>query len=118
MTTSDELLAIERSLWIDGPDAYDRHLDAECLIAFTGMAGLFTRDEVAATVADSPRWRNLEIDVQALVEPTADVAILTYRAAAVRGEDESYRALVSSGYVRRDGSWRLTFHQQTPVTDE
>ena len=26
----------------------------------------------------------------------------------------TYSALVSSAYVRRDGGWRLAFHQQTP----
>lgn len=115
MTTKDEILEIERSLWTDGPDAYHRHLDTECLTAFTGMAGVSTRDEVAATVAEGPRWRNLDIDVQGVVEPTSDVALLTYEASAARGKDESYRALVSSGYVRRDEAWKLMFHQQTPL---
>jgi hypothetical protein len=31
--------------------------------------------------------------------------------------DESYRALVSSGYARRDDGWKMVFHQQTPLTE-
>jgi hypothetical protein len=33
----------------------------------------------------------------------------------VRPEGERYRALVSSGYVKRNGSWKMMFHQQTPL---
>lgn len=118
MPTTDDLLAIERSLWSDGPKAYQRHLDDECLIVFTEMAGVSTRDEVAAMVADGPRWKDLDIEVQGLAQPTPDTAILTYRASATRGEDERYEAVVSSGYVRRDGAWKMMFHQQTPLPDE
>lgn len=111
----DELLTIERELWSGGPDAYQRHVDDECLVAFTEMAGVMSRDAVAATVKDGPRWRDLELDVQGVVTPTDDVAILTYRASAVRGSDERYRAVISSAYVKRQKQWKLTFHQQTPL---
>ena len=59
--------------------------------------------------------RDLRIEVAGLLAPTADVAILTYRASATRGEGPRYRALVSSGYVRRLDGWKLAFHQQTPL---
>ena len=49
------------------------------------------------------------------MQPTDDVAIITYRAAAEREGSEQYRARVSSGYVKRDGAWRMVFHQQTPL---
>lgn len=118
MSIQDELLPIERSLWTEGPDAYRRHLDDECLTAFTEMAGVWSRERIATMVADGPRWREVRIDVQGLATPTADVAILTYRANAARGEDEQYVALVSSGYVRRDGAWKMMFHQQTPLPEK
>jgi hypothetical protein len=111
----DELLAIERELWSGGPDSYQRHVDEECLVAFTEMAGVSSRDAVAASVASGPRWRELTMDVQGLLAPTSDVAILTYRASAVRGRDERYTALASSAYVKRQDGWKLVFHQQTPV---
>lgn len=115
MTTVEELLPIEKSLWTDGPEAYRRHVDGKCLLAFTKMAGVSNRDEIVATVAAGPRWRELEFDVQGLVQPAADVALLTYRVSAIRGDDERYRALVGSGYVRRDDGWKLMYHQQTPL---
>jgi hypothetical protein len=45
-----------------------------------------------------------------------DAPILTRRARAVLGADELYRALVSS-YVRRNGTCKLMFHQQTPLAE-
>lgn len=116
MTTVEELLPIEKSLWTGGPDAYREHVDEACLLAFTSMAGVSSREEIAGTVADGPRWRDLKIDVQGLVQPAADVALFTYRASAVRGSDDGrYRALVGSGYVRREDGWKLMYHQQTPL---
>lgn len=116
--TQEELLTIERSLWTDGPEAYRRHLDDQCLVAFTEMAGARSREEVAGMVGDAPRWRDVEIEVEGVARPTDDITILTYRASAARGADERYRALVSSGYVRRGGEWRMMFHHQTPLKDD
>lgn len=113
----DELVRIERTLWTGGPSAYEAHVDAQCLLAFTAQAGVSTREEVARAVADGPRWSDLRMDVVGLLEPTPDVAVLTYRASARRGDDAPYRALVTSGYVRRDDGWKLMFHQQTPLGD-
>lgn len=115
MAIRDELLDIERELWTAGPEAYHDNLDEECLVAFTSMSGISTRGQIAATVGEGPRWRDLEIQVDGLIQPTGDVAILTYRASAVRGEGENYRAVVSSGYVRREDGWKMVFHQQTPL---
>lgn len=116
MSLEDDLLTLERRLWTGGPDAYRETLDPKCLVAFTGHAGVMPRDEIAGSVGDGPRWRDLEIEPQGLVQPADDVALVTYRAAAVRGDEgERYRALVSSGYARRDGAWKLVFHQQTPL---
>ena len=45
-----------------------------------------------------------------------DAALLSYRFRGRRGDDFTYTALMGSVYVRRDGAWRMAFHQQTPVT--
>jgi hypothetical protein len=71
---------------------------------------------VAKSVTDGERWRDVQMDVEGLLAPSDNIALLTYRASAVRGADEKYRALVSSGYVKRNGSWKLAFHQQTPLS--
>ena len=116
MTLENELLSIERTLWSAEAEAYRRNLDDRCLVAFTGMAGVSSREEIAGSVEGSQRWKDLDLEVVGLLQPTPDVALLTYRAGAVRGE-ERYRALVSSGYARRDDGWKMVFHQQTPLVD-
>ncbi len=116
MTIEQTLIELEEQFWTGGPEFYHSSSDAHCLVAFPGMARVLSADELAGTVASGPRWRDLEIEVKGLIQPLDDVAILTYEASALRGEDERYRALVSSAYVKRDDSWKLAFHQQTPLT--
>jgi hypothetical protein len=115
MDIQKELLKKEETLWSGGATAYRRALDDDCLVAFTEMAGVQSRDEIADMAGKSPeRWRDVDIDIEGLLQPTANVTILTYRVTAMRG-DQPYSARVSSGYVNRDGDWRMMFHQQTPL---
>lgn len=114
MTLTDQLLEIETKLWTEGAEYYRDHLDQEAIVAFGRMAGAMSKDEVAATVTDGPRWSPPRIEVKGCIEPTPGFALLTYQAHAERPGSEPYDALVSSGYVRRNGSWKLAFHQQTP----
>lgn len=113
-----DLLAVERSLWTGGAEVYEEHLDRECLLAFTQMGGVSSREAVAGQVDGAPRWRGVEMEVEGLIRPADEVAILTYRAEAVRDGGERYEARVSSGYVRREGAWKLMFHQQTPLVGD
>jgi hypothetical protein len=115
MTLQTDLLAIERRFWTGDREFYQRHVDDQCLTAFTSRAGVAPRERIAATVGEGPRWRDVKIDLKGVVAPTADVAILTYQASATRADGERYAALVSSAYVNRDGTWKLAFHQQTPL---
>jgi hypothetical protein len=39
---SEQLLAIEKHFWTGGPEAYRRHADDRCLIAFAEMAGVMS----------------------------------------------------------------------------
>jgi hypothetical protein len=117
MNLRDNLLAMEQRLWSGDTTDYRRTLDDDCLIAFTEAAGVTPRD-VIADQADGNRWHDLDIEVEGFLQPTEDVALLTYHATAVRANDEPYEARVSSGYVRRDGDWKMMFHQQTPLPME
>lgn len=102
MSLKDEVVAIERQLWTGGAGACLENLDAECPTAFTEMSGAMSREEVAGSADSAPRWRDVEIDVQGVLQPNDDLALLTYRASAARGEGERFRALISSAYVRRE----------------
>ena len=90
---------------------------ARLLLALGGGTTFFDKDQIARTVGDGPRWRDVELSTKGVVEPIDDFALLTYEANATRGDGEPYHALVSSGYVKRAGAWKLAFHQQTPLAD-
>jgi len=115
MELRDDLVAMEKKLWSGGQSEYRNTLDSDCLVAFTEMAGISSRDEIASQ-ASARRFSDVDIDVDALLRPTDDVAILTYHVHALR-EKTPYDAVVSSGYVRRDGLWKMMFHQHTPLGD-
>ena len=48
------------------------------------------------------------------MELTPDGVTLTYHVTASRAEGQPYTAWLTSTWVRRDGDWRMAFHQQTP----
>ena len=116
MTLRTDLLALEKQFWNGDAEFYRSHLDDNCLVAFTDMAGVMRKDDIAAMVKkDPPRWADLHFEEKGLVEPVHDMAVLSYEASGKRGSGEAYNAIVSSGYVKRDGEWKLAFHQQTPL---
>lgn len=115
MSTETQLLELERGFWTKGADFYRQHVDRTCLVAFTEQAGLLVRDAVAASVGEGPRWQDVQMELKGFSQPSDGFAILTYRAHARRATGEPYESLVSSAYVRRNGDWKLAFHQQTPL---
>ena len=117
-TLVNELYTIERGFWEEGGDFFRDHLDDKCLLAFPGMVGTQSREEVAASASDNNRWRDVVIEHRALVEPGAGSAIISYEASATRLDGTFYHAIASSGYVRRrKGGWKLMFHGQTPLAE-
>ena len=109
----DELLEIERELGGGTGDTYRKHLTDDAVVVVPGAA--ITREQTAFAIDATPGWDEFEITEDRVVPLTDDSAILTYRWSSRRG-DETYEALMSSVYVRRDGEWKLALHQQTPVT--
>jgi hypothetical protein len=117
----DELFEIEKGFWLSGEEHFRKHLDEECLLAFPQqgeMHGLFSRDQVAASVAMPDRWRDLAMSDR-YAKPLSDNAtVISYRAIVRRSDGTPYEALVSSVYVRREQGWRLAFHQHSPDKPE
>ena len=112
-----DLLALEKQFWTGDEAFYRENVDRSCLVAFAEMAGVMGNDEIAATVRDGNRWTQLELLARGFLQPTPDVALLTYEAKAERADGRPYRALVSTGYVRRGQAWKMTFHAETPLND-
>jgi hypothetical protein len=117
--SADELVELEERGWralategAGGP-FYAEVLDREVLMLLPG--GLVIADRDAALGAMSgPPWSEYRIEAPVARLLTPDAGFVAYGVRARRGDAPEYSALVSSAYVRRDGSWRLAFHQQTP----
>jgi len=115
MDLREILVEMEERFWTDGEDFYREHLADEALMAFPEPAGVMERDATVEAIAQAPRWKVVEFEEVRVLRPGPEVAVLVYKAEAQRPEQEApYSAVVSSLYVRRAGTWRLAFHQQTP----
>jgi hypothetical protein len=112
-TAKRHLLEIERELAAGGGGAYRRHLADAALIVVPGR--VLDRDETVAAMDASEGWDEFSIEDERLLGLGSETAVLNYRFRGRRGETV-YEAILSSAYARRpDGSWRLAFHQQTPL---
>ena len=114
MPLEQDLLEMERALWTGGPQTYAAQTDDRCLVVFAEMAGVMARDDIAKT-AEEGRWQEVAITPKGFVQPTPDVAVVAYDCTARRKDGAPYHALISSGYVQREGGWKLAFHQQTEL---
>lgn len=112
MADADLLQRLEAQFWTEDAAFYRSHLAEDCLMVFPGM-GILNREQIIEGIAGGSRWEHVTIDDLQLAHPACDVAILAYRGTAER-EGERYTALVSSLYARREGRWKLIFHQQSP----
>lgn len=111
---ADELWQEERDFWLAGSAEATRKLDEGCLMAFAAT-GILTRRKVVETLANGPRWQEVSFADRASIE-TDEIRVLAYRATARRAGAETYRALCTTTWVRREGGdWRIVQHQQTPV---
>ena len=109
MATKDDFLPLEKKFWTGNADWYRKNLDNSCLVAFTEMSGLYGKEDIAATIKDEARWRNLDLSVKGFLEPAPGVAILTYEAHATRAKmartTRRWSALATSSETGR-GKWR------------
>ncbi|MEO8531309.1 MAG: nuclear transport factor 2 family protein [Deltaproteobacteria bacterium] len=105
---------LERAFWLQGEAFFKDNLDPEAIMVFPDPVGVMHGDAIARSLKDAPRWDDVEIDlIQNRIGE--NVAVLAYRASALRGNEPPYAALCGSVYERRDDQWVLCFHQQTPA---
>src|SRR5688500_11814842 len=117
MSLQDELVTIERTLWTNDRQIYDGRLDDDAVPVFpeTGvMRKAAALEGIEQENRAGRRWSDVAFaDVEA-VAVTPDAALLTYRADARWEHESTIRSvLATSLYVRRDGEWRVAFHQQS-----
>ncbi len=114
MTLQQELFEIEHRLWTGGPEAYEAHTDDNCLVAFKDAVGIMARDAISG-MAKKGRWKEISLLPKGMLTLSDTSAVISYECTARRQDNQPYHAVVSSGYVKRSGGWRLAFHQQTPM---
>ncbi|WP_142664494.1 hypothetical protein [Paracoccus laeviglucosivorans] len=118
MGLKQELFTIEQGFWLSGKEHFSAHLDAHCVLAFPQageMHGVQTREDVARTATSENRWKDLRMTDRSVLQPSPDVAIISYRADVNRADGQPYSALIGSAYIRRDEGWKLAFHQHSPL---
>ena len=115
MTLEQELIALDRGFWTGGEDYFLAHADARCMLLFAEMQGVYTREQVAATARGGSRWKEVRLSNLLSHQLSDDVALIGYEAHATRGDGTPYHALIGSAYARRDGAWKLCFHQHSKL---
>ena len=114
MTITQDLLSLEKKFWQGDEDFYRKNLDDQCLVVFTEMAGVMKNEEIAK-MAKGQQWRELRLEDKGLVELTDGAVLLSYEIDARHKDGKPHKAVASSGYVKRNGTWKMAFHQQTPL---
>jgi hypothetical protein len=93
---------------------YDRILRSDAVMLFPGGLILEGKKKILDSLAAQP-WKTFRMEKPQVVSPTQGVGVLFYRVTAQRQSSMAYTALISSTYVLEDGTWKLVFHQHTPV---
>ncbi len=114
-----ELSGLERRLWTNDPEIYRDTLAEEALLSFpeTGIIGREVAvDAIRQENAEGRHWAEVEFADVRVMQPADEAAVLMYRVRARwNHEAQATNAMASSLYVRRNGDWKLAFHQQTPI---
>jgi hypothetical protein len=113
---AQELIQVERRGWealcsTDAVTYYQQHLAADALMAFP--FGVMDREEVLRAMAAARPWASFDMENPRVIQLGPDCGVLVYAVTAQREGQETFAAVLSSTFVRRDDNWRLAFHQQS-----
>nr|WP_313391567.1 nuclear transport factor 2 family protein [Brevundimonas diminuta] len=107
----DEIWALEKSLWLGGPDAYAGLLHPRCLMAFAEMGVLGV--EAVIESLTGPRWQAVTPSDIVIAQAANDLIVFGYRASAERADAPPYRCVCTSTYLRSGDRWLVVQHQQS-----
>lgn len=111
----DHLFRMERKFWTEGAEFFERNLAYTAIMVFPDPAGVVTNEQIVSSLGPKARWSEVVLEEHRLLELSDRAAVVTYKATAKRRNGEPYVVRASSAYVRDGGSWKLAFHQQTPL---
>jgi hypothetical protein len=121
MRTHDELWKLEERLWEasaagDG-EMYRESLVEEAILIFPSPTGVLDKERcIAGVTGNRTSLVRYSLEDRKVVELSEGSVLLTYRGVAVwQGSEHEARDLRGSVFVRRGGSWKMAFHQVTPL---
>jgi Domain of unknown function (DUF4440) len=118
--TLKDLITIERTLWENNAETYHERYSPQALLIFAGV-GRIDRERAVAAIrkenAEGRAWAEVSFDDLDGRWITSEAAALISYMATARWNYESSpsKTLCASVYVRAGRSWRVAFHQQTPI---
>jgi hypothetical protein len=110
------LVELERQFWQGDADFYRKNADEKCLVNFPGMVDVLDNEVLAQSVSSDARWRDIAFEKVVLLRPTDAVTVIAYEATATKGDGDPQTSSVTSGYVERDGAWKLAWHHHVPLS--
>ena len=110
--SQQELVALECKLATGGGEDCERILAEEATVVVPGAT--MDKAQTVEAMRQGQGWDGFSFDNPRRLEPSAGCAGLVYLFSGRRG-GSTYRAVLTSLYVERNGRWRLIFHQQTPL---
>jgi hypothetical protein len=113
---AQELIMVERRGWDalcsnDAVAYYRGHLTEDAVMAFP--FGVMGREEALSAMATAEPWSHYDMKAPTVIPLTSDAGVVVYGVRAQREGQEPFSAVLSSTFVRRDGEWKLAFHQQS-----
>ncbi|MBD2256117.1 nuclear transport factor 2 family protein [Pseudanabaena sp. FACHB-2040] len=121
MTMTQDLIALEEQGWQAlssageaGKRFYSSVLRDDAVMLFPGGMRLDGKEKILAALAAQP-WQSFQIEESQVISFSENASAVVYKVTAQREGGDPYVALINSTYVRREGTWQLVLHQQTPV---
>ena len=112
----DELSELENAGWASlcdgtGADFYGSIMtdDGRMVLA---DGSVMSRDHVMASLGSSPTWASYSIEHPIMIPIGDDAAALVYTGTGKR-DNQTFRGIMTSTYVRRGDGWKLALYQQT-----
>jgi uncharacterized protein (TIGR02246 family) len=117
MNRDQELTEIERTLWTNDAEIYRRTFLPDAVIIFPGIGRIdleFALNALREESAAGHRWAEVSFADPRALTVLPEVTLLHYEATARWNYKEAAeKVLCATLYVKRDGAWRVAFHQQT-----
>jgi hypothetical protein len=119
--TEQTLLDLERRGWdslCDGTGStfYGDLMTVDGLMVLAD-GSVMDRDAVVASLEHASPWQSYDIDDPRVIDAGDGTAAVVYTGTGYRdGDQPAFVSVMSSVYVRRNGSWRLALYQQTPTS--